>query len=210
MRGPRIADRADTAVAWQTSASSAQPTRYVVVTDQYADLFDGRLGLLEGDVNLQTDPSVPPVRMPLRRLPVTLRGRVETELRKFVADKVIAPVTKPTPWVSALLVTIKKDGGLRLCIDPKPLNRALQRSTYYMPTIDDVLPKLANAKVFTTVDAKSAFWMLKLDEQSSYLTTFETLFGRFRWLRCCYGISPSPEIFQARMHAALSGLNDTA
>ena len=177
------------------------------VTDQYADLFDGRLGLLEGDVHLETDPSVPPVQMPLRRLPVALRDRVETELRKLVADEVIAPVTKPTKWVSALLVTTKKDGGLRLCIDPKPLNRALQRSTYYMPTIDDVLPKLANAKVFSTVDAKSAFWMLKLDEQSSYLTTFETPFGRFRWLRCCYGISPAPEIFQARMHAALSGLN---
>ena len=129
------------------------------------------------------------------------------ELQKLVDDEVIAPVTKPTPWVSALLVTTKKDGGLRLCIDPKPLNRALQRSTYYMPTIDDVLPKLANAKVFSTFDAKSAFWMLKLDEPSSYLTTFETPFGRFRWLRCCYGISPAPEIFQARMHAALSGLN---
>jgi len=45
-----------------------------------------------------------------------------------------------------------------------------------------------------------------LDEESSYLTTFESPFGRFRWLRCPYGISPAPEIFQARMHAALSGL----
>jgi len=59
---------------------------------------------------------------------------------------------------AALLVTTKKDGGLRLCIDPKPLNRALQRCTYYMPTIDDVLPKLNNAKVFSTFDAQSAFY----------------------------------------------------
>ena len=68
------------------------------------------------------------------------------------------------------IVTTKKDGGLHLCIDPKPINRALQLSTYYMPTIDDVLPKLANAKVFSTVDANSAFWMLtKLDECSVQL-----------------------------------------
>jgi len=72
------------------------------VTDQYADLFDGRLGLLGGDVHLETYPSVPPAHMPLRRLPVALRDRVETELRKLVVDEVIAPVTKPTPWVSAL------------------------------------------------------------------------------------------------------------
>jgi hypothetical protein len=75
-----------------------------------------------------------------------------------------------------------------------------------MPTIDDVLPKLSNAKIFSTFDAKSAFWHLKLDEPSSYLTTFESPFGRHRWLRCPYGITPAPEIFQARIHAALSGL----
>jgi hypothetical protein len=91
--------------------------------------------------------------------------------------------------------------------DTKFLNVALQRSTYYMPTIDDVLPKLRNAKVFSTLDAASAFWRLKLDEPSSYLTTFETPFGRYRWLRCLYGISPAPEIYQARIHAAFFDLH---
>ena len=145
--------------------------------------------------------------MPLRRIPVAMRDRVEAELRKMVDDGVIAPVSRPTPWVSALLVVAKQDGGIRICIDPKPLNKALQHSVYYMPTIDDILPKLTNAKVFSTVDAKSAFWHLKLDDESSHLTTFETAFGRYRWLRMCYGISPAPEIFQARMHADLSGLS---
>jgi hypothetical protein len=178
-----------------------------VVVQQFADLFDGRLGLLEGDVHLDVDPNIRPVQMPLRRLPVAVRDHVEAELRKMVEDGVIAPVTKPTPWVSALLVTSKHNGGYRVCIDPKFLNVALQRSTYYMPTIDDVLPKLRNAKVFSTLDAASAFWHLKLDEPSSYLTTFETPFGRYRWLRCLYGISPAPEIYQARMHAALLDLH---
>lgn len=177
------------------------------VVARYADLFDGKLGLLEGDVHLEADPNIAPVQMPLRRLPVALRDRVEAELRKMVDDDVIAPVTKPTRWVSALLVVAKQDGGIRICVDPIPLNRALQRSVYYMPTIDDVLPKLSNAKIFSTVDAKSAFWQLKLDEDSSYLTTFETPFGRYRWLRLPYGVSPAPEIFQARIHAALAGLS---
>ena len=191
--------------------SARQPTAGQItgidVFDRFGDLFDGKLGLLEGEVHLEIDPNVAPVKMPLRRIPVAMRDRVEAELRKMVDDDVIAPVSRPTPWVSALLVVAKQDGGIRICIDPKPLNKALQRSVYYMPTIDDVLPKLTNAKVFSTVDAKSAFWQLKLDDASSYLTTFETAYGRFRWLRMCYGISPAPEIFQARMHAALSGLN---
>lgn len=173
---------------------------------RYADLFDGSLGMLRGDVCLEIDPLVPPVRMPLRRLPVAVRDKIEAELQRLTADGVIAPITEPTPWVSALLVVAKSNGSLRICIDPKPLNKALQRSTYYIPTIDDVLPKLAGVKAFSTVDIKQAFWHLRLDDASSRLTTFETPFGRYRWLRLPFGISPAPEIWQSRVHAAISGL----
>jgi hypothetical protein len=119
---------------------------------------------------------VPSVQMPLRRQPVAVRDRVEAEPQKL-AENVIAPVTKPTPWVSVLLVITRRDNSLRICNNQKFLNRALLCSTYYMPTIDDVLPKLSNAKILSTSDAKSAFWHLKLDEPSSYLTTFESPFG---------------------------------
>ena len=162
--------------------------------------------MLKGDVCLEVDPLVPPVRMPLRRLPVAVRDQIETELQRLTADNIIAPITEPTPWVSALLVVTKSNGGLRICIDPKPLNKALKRCTYYMPTIDDILPKLAGVKVFSTVDIKHAFWHLRLSDSSSRLTTFETPYGRYRWLRLPFGISPAPEIWQSRVHAAISGL----
>ena len=190
----------------QTTMPKGRLTEAAVFA-RYADLFDGSLGLLDGEVHLEVDPSVVPVQMPLRRLPVATRDRVEAELRKMAAEGIIAPVTEPTPWVSALLVVAKPSGGIRICLDPTPLNKALKRSTYYMQTIDDILPKLANVKVFTTVDVKNAFLHLKLDDYSSLLTTFQTPIGRFRWLRLAFGLSPAPEIFQARIHAVLSGLN---
>jgi len=58
----------------------------------------------------------------------------------------------------------------------------------------------------STVDIRQAFWMLKLDKESSMITTFETPFGRYRWLRLAMGLSLSPEIFASRIQAALSGL----
>ena len=205
---PPSTDRQAPASSPRRSATSTKRTlTEAIILEEYADVFDGRLGLIEGDVHLEVDQNIQPTQMPLRRLPIALHDRVEAELRKLVNDGIIAPVTKPTPWVSALLVTTRRDNSLRVCIDPLYLNRALQRSTYYMPTIDDVLPKLCNAKVFSTMDAKSAFHQLKLDESSSYMTTFESVFGRYRWLRCPYGISPAPEIFQQRFHSAISGLN---
>lgn len=75
-----------------------------------------------------------------------------------------------------------------------------------MQTIDDILPQLGNVKVLSCVDIKHAFWSIKLDKDSSLLTTFETPFGRYRWLRLAMGLSASPEIFAARIQAALSGL----
>ena len=163
------------------------------VIAQYPDLFEG-VGLLEGEVHFDVDESVPPVQMPLRRLPLGVRDKVAAELRRLEQDGIIAPVTDYTPWVSALLAVSKPDGRLRLCIDAKPVNRVLRRAPHYMTTVDDVLPQLADVKVFSSCDVKEAFFHMKLDKQSSRLTTFATPFGRYRWLRCPFGVSPAPEL----------------
>ena len=89
---------------------------------------------------------------------------------------VIARLEEPTEWISNL-VTINKPDKLRICLDPVDLNRAIQRPRYQMPTLDDLLPELANAKVFTVLDALNGFWQIKLEERSSRLTTFWTPFG---------------------------------
>ena len=106
------------------------------------------------------------------------------------------------------MVTVaKKSGDIRLCLDPKPLNNVLKRNSYPMSTIDDVLPHLHNAKVFTLCDVKNGFWHVELDEKSSYLTTFGTPWSRYRWLRLPFGLKPSPEEFVRRLSQALEGLD---
>ena len=75
-----------------------------------------------------------------------------------------------------------------------------------MPVIDDLLPSLTKARVFSVCDLRSGFWHISLDEKSSFLTTFATPFGRYHWLRMPFGIAPAPEIFQNRLDAAFSGL----
>ena len=144
-----------------------------VIFEQYADLFEG-IGKLEGELHLETDHNICPVKMPLRKIPVPIKNKVIAELNAMCRDNIITPVNEPSDWISALLVVNKRQGGVRICIDPKPLNKALKRDHYAMPVIDDVLPQLSKARVFSTVDAKSAFWMIVLDEPSSKLTTFET------------------------------------
>lgn len=74
-----------------------------------------------------------------------------------------------------------------------------------MPTVEEVLPKLAKAKVFTVLDAKDGFHQVKLDKESSLLTTFWTPFGRYQYLRMPQGISSAPEEYQHHQNEALSG-----
>ena len=123
----------------------------------------------------------------------------------LVAKGILVPVEVPTDWVSSMVGPSKRNGKIRLCIDPKPLNKALKRNRYPLPTIDDLLAKLTNAKVFA--DAKNGFWHVPLDDESSYLTTFGTPWSRNRWTRMPFGISPAPEEFQRRLDNALQGLD---
>ena len=62
---------------------------------------------------------------------------------------VLAPVEEPTEWVSQMAVVKKPDGSPRICIDPQTLNEALQWEHYKLPTFNDVLPTLNNAKIFS-------------------------------------------------------------
>ena len=149
------------------------------VIRNYSDVFEG-LGQISGDYEIQTNPDVLPSVQPPRRLPIALQLTFKTELESMVNKGVIAPVTEPTKWVSSMVVVQKKSGKVRLCLDPRNLNQAIMRSHYPLPTIEEVSTRLTKARLFTVLDAKSSFWQVKLDEPSSYLTTFNTPFGRYR------------------------------
>ena len=105
-----------------------------------------------------------------------------------------------------MAVVHKRDGKLRICIDPQPLNAALKREHYRLPVLDDVLPKLKDAKVFSKLDVREAYWHVRLDDSSSRLTTMITPFGRYMWKRLPFGLKVSSEIFQRKIDEALGDL----
>jgi hypothetical protein len=129
---------------------------------------------------------------------------VKAELDRLVQLGVLIPVTEPTEWVTQMAVVGKATGKLRICIDPQAL---LMREHYRLPTVDDELPMLHEAKVFSKLDVKNAFRHARLDKESSHLTTMITPFGRFCWSRLPFGLKVSSEIFRRKLTEALSGLD---
>lgn len=176
------------------------------IIEQYSDVFSKELGRFSKTVHLMTDPSVTPVNSKAARIPVTLKTAVKLELGKMVNQGIISPVSQPTDWCSRMVTATKKNGELRICIDPRELNKALKREQFQIPIMEDILPELSKAKVFTKIDVKSAYWHCKLDYASSILTTFDTPFGRFKWNRLPFGLTTSGETFVRCLHEALQGL----
>lgn len=158
---------------------------------------------------MKLKPGAIPIVKPARRIAIALREKVKTELERMEAQQVIAKVTVPTDWASHMVVVTKKD-KVRICLDPSDLNRVLCREHFPMATLEDIAQRLHGAKVFSTLDARSGFWQIKLDERSSYLCTMSTPYGRYRFLRMPFGISTAPEIFQRSMQQLLGDLPNTA
>ena len=115
------------------------------VVAQFKEVFEGE-GMLMGKLHLHVDQCVPAVQLPARKPPVALKEKYQAELERLVEKGIIAKVSEPTDWISSTAVVMKPNGKIRLCLDPRPLNKALKRNHYPMPVIDDLLPDLCKAR----------------------------------------------------------------
>lgn len=113
---------------------------------------------------------------------------------------VICKETEHTDWVSPIVIVPKKDGKIRVCLYPIQLNKAIQREHYQLPTRDEIHAKFKAAHYFSKLDACTGFWQMKLYQNSSKLTCFNTPFGRYRFLRLPFGITSAPEIYHRTIH----------
>ena len=161
----------------------------------FPDTFKETPGTLPGKkVHLTTVEGASPVIRSARTLPESRKDTVKAELQRLVDTGMIVPVDEPTDWVSQMSVAEKKS-GIRICIDPRPLNKALKREHYKLPVLEDILPELSQACKFSVCDLKAGYLHCELDHPSSLLTTFATPFGRYRWCRLPFGLTVSSEIF---------------
>lgn len=163
------------------------------IKERYPTVFAG-LGKL-GKYHITTQEGCEPVVNPSRRVPHSLKDKLKQTLEKNIESGVLVKVDELTDWVHNLVIVEKKNGSLRLCLDPRELNRVVKREHYRIPTVQEISSELAGKKVFSTVDLKDGYWQVELDEASSYLCTFNTPFGRYRFTRMPFGLKSASEVF---------------
>ena len=98
------------------------------------------------------------------------------------------------------MVVENPDGSLRLCLDPRDLKKVIKREHFQLPRFGDISTRLAGATHFTKLYAKKGYWQIPLNEESAKLTTMNTPFGRYKFLRLPAGIHSAEEVFHRIMN----------
>ena len=156
------------------------------------------IGDMQGGYDIKTDPTVPPVQHGRRKVPIEYKEEIE-ELAEMVHQRIITKQTEPTPWVSSLTYPKKANGKLRICLDPKDLNKAIIHENHKAPTLEEIAHVLTGATKFSKVNSNKAFFGMHLTEEASLLMTFNTHLRRYRFLHVPFRLKMSQDIFQMRM-----------
>ena len=186
-----------------------QKNRVKSVIEKYSFLFAmnsldlGRMDLVKHHIELK---EYTPIKDRYRRIPPHQYEEVRKHLKEMLDIGAIR--RSNSPWASPVVLVHKKDGSLRFCIDLRKLNAWTVKDAYSLPRIEDALDSLNGACIFTSLDLKSGYWQVKLDEDSIPLTAFTVgPLGFYECVRMPFGLTNVPATFQRLMESCLGELH---
>jgi hypothetical protein len=125
---------------------------------KYAEVFmgpDGKLGKTSLVQHTIDTGNSSPVRQAARRLPISKKETVKTEIENMLKEGIVVPSN--SPWASPIVLVTKKDGSTRFCIDYRQLNSITRKDAYPLPKIDECFDALAGSSWFCTLDLASGY-----------------------------------------------------
>ena len=170
------------------------------IPQEYPDIFEGIGKLPEPPYHIQVDPKVTPKQTPCQSILIHLKDAFQKEINQMLQASVLLPVTKATLWINSFVLVEKRGNHdqvkLSICLDPTNLNKAVTREPYHFRTPEDISHMLADACILTMCNCKKGYWHQTLDEFSSYLTTFNTKVGRYRFAVMPFSIMVAGDVFK--------------
>lgn len=146
----------------------------------------------------------PPIKNRPYRTPLNKRQTIDKAIDEMLAAKIIT--RSQSPWSFPLVVVGKNDGTQRMCVDFRSLNKIVTPASHPLPLIDDILSLLDKSKYFTTLDLKSGYWQVKLDEESKEKTAFACHKGLFQFNRMPFSLTNAPAVFQELNEHCFTGM----
>ena len=162
------------------------------ILSQYSGCFES-IGHFPGDpYKFNLKPEHKPAQHAPRKVPIHLEATFKEKIKFLVQQGILEEVKEHTDWVNSYVIVEKDTGNhhspnhtvkkkLRICLDPRDLNEALEREPYHTRSVDEITTKLQGMTIFTIVDFKKGYWMVVLHPDSRKLTCMVLPFGRFQW-----------------------------
>ena len=164
------------------------------ILSHYSSCFESIGHFLGEPYKFHLKPKHKPARHAIRKVPIHLEHAFKEEIKSLVELGILEEVKEHTDWVN-LYVIVEKDSEnhhapnhtikrkLRICLDHRNLNEALERKPYHTHSMDKITAKLQGITDFTIVDFKTGYWMVVLHLESRKITCIVLPFGRFQWTR---------------------------
>ena len=176
----------------------------------FPELSEG-IGMMENiHVHLDIDPAIEPVVQTPRKIPHSMLEPLKMELERMLKLGVIHKlhINEATDWVHNLVLVRKPNGKLHVCLDPRTIDKALRFNIHNARTFPEITRQIKSMKYVSKIDANSGFWTLPMDPESQILTTVNTPWGRFCFLKMPFGLNQSQYFFQFWMDMYFGNLND--
>ena len=158
------------------------------------------------DMSIELEDGTTPPFGPMYRLSQAerqaLTDYIESNLKKGFIHRSTSSAASP------ILFVRKKTGDLRLCVDYRGLNAITKKNRYPLPLIDDLLDRVQGCKVFTVLDLKNAFNLIRIKEGDEWKTAFRTPLGLYEYLVMPFGLTNAPATFQALIQDTLRNFLD--
>ena len=144
------------------------------------------------------------VNVPPYKIPHSYQAQLKEELKILKNTGHIR--NSCSPFNAPVLCVKKKDGSVRVVIDYRRLNKELELVTFPLPNIQEMLVSLGEAKIFSTLDLKSAFHQIPLSEESKKYTAFSVNSQKFEYEVLPFGLTTSPAVYQSLMSMVLQDI----
>ena len=180
------------------------------ILSPYSGCFEG-IGCFPGEpYKFHLKPEYKPLRHAPRKVPIHLEDAFKEEIKSLVKLGILEEVKEHTDWVNSYVI-VEKDSGnhhspnhtikrkLRICLDPRDLNEALEREPYHTRSVDKMT-------IFTIVDFKKGYRMVVLHPESRKFTCMVLPFCRFQWTRLPMGTVVAQDIFQSKVDSIFIGM----
>ena len=151
------------------------------------------------------DGAVPPLG------PIYSLSQLELDtLREYIEENLRSGFIRPSnsPCGAPVLFVKKKDGSLRLCVDYRGLNKITRKDRYPLPLVSDLLDAPRKARIYTKIDLRHAYNLVRIAPGDEWKTAFRTRYGSFEWRVMPFGLSNAPAAFQRFVNEIFADMLD--